>query len=259
MQIPKHAMRCCTYAARNGVPGSTPELRSDRATAVRAVPGKLRRAGPAAPRRTGHVHQCGGRRDLAQYERRLVESETWRPPAVRLAQAAAAAAAPKPVPMTVDTFARMWLRDLERPAPRRDYDSLMANHIVAALGTMPVEELTRRDVRQWWSTLEPTKPRARSKAFQLLHNVMAGAVESELVDSNPVAMPSRTKVRTKRAKIIEPLTVAQVADLARAMPARLARPCCWAVGALFGTGSCRNCDARTSISRRARSRCLAVW
>lgn len=161
--------------------------------------------------------------------------------------------------MTVDTFARMWLRDLERPAPRRDYDSLMANHIVAALGTMPVEELTRRDVRQWWSTLEPTKPRARSKAFQLLHNVMAGAVESELVDSNPVAMPSRTKVRTKRAKIIEPLTVAQVADLARAMPARLARPCCWAVGALFGTGSCRNCDARTSISRRARSRCLAVW
>ena len=58
-------------------------------------------------------------------------------------------------------------------------------------------------------------------ALQIAPNVMAGAVESELVDSNPVALPSRTKVRTKRAKNIEPLTVAQVADLARAMPARL--------------------------------------
>ena len=59
---------------------------------------------------------------------------------------------------------------------------------------------------------------------------MAGAVESELVDSNPVALPSRTKVRTKRAKNIEPLTVAQVADLARAMPARLSMAVllgCW--------------------------------
>ena len=126
------------------------------------------------------------------------------------------------MPLTVETFARTWLRDLDlRPATRRDYDSLLANHIVPALGTTPVEELTKADIRQWWNALDPAKPRARSKAFQLLHNVMAGAVESELVDTNPVALPSRTKVRTKRAKNIEPLTVAQVGELAEAMPARL--------------------------------------
>lgn len=195
--------------------------------AIRRLPSRRYQASYAGPDLQRHVApvtftSAADAETWLSDERRLVESETWRPPAVRLAQAAAAAAAPKPVPLTVETFARTWLRDLDlRPATRRDYDSLLANHIVPALGTMPVEELTKRDVRQWWNTLDPTKPRARSKAFQLLHNVMAGAVESELVDSNPVALPSRTKVRTKRAKNIEPLTVAQVADLARAMPARL--------------------------------------
>lgn len=134
----------------------------------------------------------------------MVESDSWRPPAVRLAQAAAAAAAPKPEPLTVEQFARTWVRDLDlRPATRRDYDSLLANHIVPALGTMPIEELTKADVRRRWNSLDPTKPRARSKAFPLLRNVVAGAVESELIDTNPVALPSRTRARTKRAKSIE--------------------------------------------------------
>jgi integrase len=151
-------------------------------------------------------------------ERRLIESGTWRPPAIRRA----AAAETVPEPLTLEHFAKSWLTDLDlRPATRRDYDALMKNHIAPTLGTTPVEELSKATVRSWWSSLDPSKPRARSKAFQLLHNIMAGAVEVELIDTNPVVLPRRTKVRTKRAKRIEPLTLAQVNALADGMPQRL--------------------------------------
>jgi integrase len=84
-----------------------------------------------------------------------------------------------------------------------------------------VSDVTKAIVRAWWNSLNASKPRARSKAFQLLHNVMAGAVELEVIDTNPVVLPRRTRIRTKRAKKIEPLTVSQLNRLANAMPPRL--------------------------------------
>ena len=151
-------------------------------------------------------------------ERRLIESGHWKPPSRRVP----VAAEPARGPLTVAGFAEPWLADLElRPATRRDYDSLLMNHIKPTLGDVPLTEVTKATVRTWWSSLDASKPRARSKAFQLLHNIMAGAVELEVLDTNPVALPRRTKIRTKRAKRIEPLTVSQLNVLADTMPPRL--------------------------------------
>jgi integrase len=151
-------------------------------------------------------------------ERRLIESGTWRPPSRR----AAAVPEPTPEPLTLERFALEWLDDLDlRPATRRDYDSLMKNHINPRLGSLLVQDLTKATVRSWWFALDASKPRARSKAFQLLHNIMAGAVELEIVDTNPVVLPRRTKIRTKRAKRIEPLTIDQLNTLANERPPQL--------------------------------------
>ena len=151
-------------------------------------------------------------------ERRLIESGAWKPPSRR----AAAVPEPEPEPLTLERFAKLWLDDLElRPATRRDYDSLLKNHVNPALGAVLVDDVTKATVRAWWNSLDASKPRARSKAFQLLHNIMAGAVELEVIDTNPVALPRRTKIRTKRAKKIEPLTVSQLNRLANSMPPRL--------------------------------------
>ena len=93
---------CCT---KWGPDGSTPELRS-----IRRLPSRRYQASYAGPDLQRHVApvtftSAADAETWLSDERRLVESETWRPPAVRLAQAAAAAAAPKPVPLTVETFA----------------------------------------------------------------------------------------------------------------------------------------------------------
>jgi len=150
-------------------------------------------------------------------ERRLIESGAWTPPSRR----AAAVAEPEPEPLTLERFAKLWLDDLElRPATRRDYDSLLKDHISPPLGAVLVSDVTKATVRAWWNGLDASKHRARSKAFQLLHNIMAGAVELEVIDTNSVALPRRTRIRSKRAKKIEPLTVSQLNRLARSPSAR---------------------------------------
>lgn len=191
--------------------------------AIRRLPSKRYQAsytGPDLDRHTAPVTftSAADAETWLVDERRIIESGAWKPPAIRRA----AAAEPVAGPLTLEAFASSWLADLDlRPATRRDYDTLMKIHIAPALGATPIEDLSKAMVRVWWSSLDASKPRARSKAFQLLHNVMAGAVELELIDTNPVVLPRRTKVRTKRAKKIEPLTLRQLNALADGMPPRL--------------------------------------
>jgi integrase len=191
--------------------------------AIRRLPSKRYQAsyaGPDLQRHTAPVtfSSAADAETWLVDERRLIEAGGWTPPARR----AALAAAPQPEPLTLERFAALWLNDLElRPATRRDYDSLLKNHISLPLGAILVSDLTKPMVRAWWNGLDASKPRARSKAFQLLHNIMAGAVEFEVIDTNPVVLPRRTRIRSKRAKKIEPLTVRQLNQLANAMPPRL--------------------------------------
>lgn len=150
-------------------------------------------------------------------ERRLMETGEWTPPARRHERDHAAPSGPR----TVGEFAEQWIGDLTlRPATRRDYESLLGNHIIPALGTIPLVALDKATVRRWWTSLDPKKPRARSKAFQLLHNIMNGAVELDLIPVNPVQLPKRTTIRTKRAKQIEPLSLDELAQIEAEMPAQ---------------------------------------
>jgi len=214
-----NVLRCCTYVARNG--GRMARRRSF--GAIRRLPSKRYQAsyaGPDLQRHTAPITftSAADAETWLVDERRLIESGAWKPPSRR----APAVPEPEPEPLTLERFAKLWLDDLElRPATRRDYDSLLKNHVNPTLGAVLVDDVTKATVRAWWNSLDASKPRARSKAFQLLHNIMAGAVELEVIDTNPVALPRRTKIRTKRAKKIEPLTVSQLNRLANAMPPRL--------------------------------------
>lgn len=156
-------------------------------------------------------------------ERRRIESGDWTSPAARAAAAAAAEAAAEPddAPLTIADFVASWLPDTElRSSTRRDYTSLLKNHILPTLGDVPLEDLTRARVRLWWGHLDPNTPRARLKAYQLLHNVMNAAVDAELIATNPVALPRRSRARASRRRI-DPLTLSQLRTLADNMPPRL--------------------------------------
>ena len=81
-----------------------------------------------------------------------------------------------------------------RPTTRRDYESLLRNHVAPSLDEVPLRDLTKARVKRWWEALDPEKPRARSKAFQFLHTAMNAAMEVDLLAINPVTLPRRTRL-----------------------------------------------------------------
>lgn len=159
-------------------------------------------------------------------ERSLIERDTWVPPPyreqARLDAAAAAEAEREAESITVTAFIREWLPSIElRPTTRRDYESLLRNHVAPSLDEVSLRDLTKASVKRWWEALDPEKPRARSKAFQFLHTAMNAAVELDLLAINPVTLPRRTRVRTKTARRIQPLSMMELEALADAMPTHL--------------------------------------
>ena len=159
-------------------------------------------------------------------ERTLIEHDSWVAPQyreqARLDAAAAAEAEREAESITVTEFIRDWLPTVElRPSTRRDYESLLRNHVAPSLDEVPLRDLTKARVKRWWEALDPEKPRARSKAFQFLHTAMNAAMELDLLAINPVTLPRRTRVRTKTARRIHPLSMVELETLADAMPAHL--------------------------------------
>lgn len=152
-------------------------------------------------------------------ERKLIEAPDWMAPSKR------GLPAPPVQPdaeITLRQFTTSWLSSADlRPLTRRDYDSLLRNHILPHLGDVPLQNLSRAVVRAWYGGLPRDRPRARSKALQLLHTILNAAMDSEHLDANPAALGRRTAARPRRAKKIRPLTVEQVREIAEAMPDHL--------------------------------------
>jgi len=141
-------------------------------------------------------------------QRGAVEGEDWTPPA-----------APKPAAVTVAEYADAWLSDRDlKPRTRQHYRYLLDDHILPTLGTMLVKVVSPAAVRTWHASLA-TGPTARAHAYALLRSVLATAVEDEILPTNPARIRGATRV--KRARQIEPATLAELATITERMPDRL--------------------------------------
>jgi len=152
-------------------------------------------------------------------ERRLTEQLNWSAPDARRADANQML---RDSQTPLNNYAASWLIDQDlRPLTRRDYDSLLRNHILPTLGPLTLTGLTKGVVRSWYLKLPKDRPRARSKALQLLHSILNTAVDTELLDANPAALGRRVGARPRRAKKVRPLTVEEINTIATDMPYRL--------------------------------------
>ena len=119
---------------------------------------------------------------------------------------------------TFADYSARWLAGRElKPSTIREYTGIM-KHLVAAFGTRYVDEIAGADIREWYATLDRTKPAARAHLYALLHNVLNGAVEDELIDVNPCRI--RAAGTTKRLRKVQPATLAQLANLVAELPDR---------------------------------------
>lgn len=147
-------------------------------------------------------------------ERRLIELDTWTPPAARAAEKTAKST-------TLAEYARTWIEQRNvKPRTRLGYESLLANHIEPVLGRTPLRHLTAETVRTWFAGLGTAHATRNGHAYGLLHAICATAVSDGLLTVNPCTITGATNVPTQRqAVILTPAELAAVADAIQ--PARL--------------------------------------
>lgn len=121
--------------------------------------------------------------------------------------------------LTLDTYADRWLaaRTLEART-RSHYRSLLDRQILPALGPVPLRHITPDLVREWYSTTALDTPTLRSHAYGLLRTILGQAVRDELIRSNPCHIRGAGNV--KRAKKIEPASLAELEAIVAGMPER---------------------------------------
>ena len=147
-------------------------------------------------------------------ERRLIEMNTWTPPADRVKRKAAAG-------VTVRQFAGEWMGQRDLTAKTRSlYNRLLDSRILPAFGDSVVVEVTPALVRGWWSELGrrlPT-PTSNTQAYQLLKAMFSTAVEDKLMLENPCQIKAAGK--PPKARDVQPLTPAELLTVAESVPER---------------------------------------
>jgi len=121
--------------------------------------------------------------------------------------------------MTLGEFAGDWLagRNL-RPRVRVEYQSLLDNRILPDLGEVPIARINASMVRQWHTNQGTDKPSATAHAYDLLRNILNGAIDDEIIAVNPCRIRGASKARS--TKKIKPATIPELATIEQALPER---------------------------------------
>lgn len=140
---------------------------------------------------------------------------------------------PQELPMFRD-YAVGWLERRElKPRTRNEYGKLLglpqahplqsrrprsANTLLDAFGDATLDAITSKDVRAWHQGMGAATPTRRAHLYALLRTILSSAVEEELILNNPCQVKGAGKA--KRARRIEPATLAELATIVKAVPQR---------------------------------------
>ena len=107
-----------------------------------------------------------------------------------------------------------------KPRTRAHYQALLDDHLIETFGNRQLSAITPKDVRVWHAATLVDRPTMRAHAYSLLRTILASAVNDDLIDANPARIVGAG--RATRVHKIRPASVAELAELAAAMPERLA-------------------------------------
>lgn len=127
-----------------------------------------------------------------------IEQGTWTPPTEQPRRAR--------LSPTVGSLVKQWLKECERGITTGEFrlSSVTTYKITAEkrilnyppLANCRVDELTRRDVHDWWDHLQetyPNTPDRNKRAYFKLRSVLETAVDNELIAANPVNIRAARK------------------------------------------------------------------
>jgi len=147
---------------------------------------------------------------LARQRAQIIQG-TWLPPTEARAEGPAR-------PVIFGAYAESWLAARQLATTTRDhYAQILRDHILPAFGMFSIEDITPAAVRAWHASLK-TGPTAKAHAYGLLRTIMATAVADDVITSNPCRV--RGAGQAKRAKRIQPASLAELETIAGAVPDR---------------------------------------
>lgn len=118
-----------------------------------------------------------------------------------------------------EVYARRWLAERElKPRTRAEYGKTLSNKLVPAFGDTRLRDITADEVRAWYKSLDPAHKTARTHAYALLRTILGTAASEGELDANPVHIMGAGS--TKRARVIRPATLDELATIAENMPPR---------------------------------------
>lgn len=129
----------------------------------------------------------------------------------------AGAEKPQPKRLTLAGYAEQWMahRDL-KDRTREHYRKLLDQHILGALGALPLASITADDIRAWHAKTGKGTPTLRAHAYGLLRTILATAVTDGKIPANPAVI--RGAGSAKRAITIRPASLPELEKITTAMP-----------------------------------------
>lgn len=158
---------------------------------------------------------------LVAERQRVEDTETWRAPKARLEEARRLEeAAKRPL---LREYAEQWIvsrrnsrGEALRPLTRDKYRSALRVHVFPTFGDVPLDAITRADVRAWYEGLA-AGPTARAHAYATLRAVLNTAVvDDELLTRNPAYI--RGGGGKAGRKHLRPATLKELNVMVDAMP-----------------------------------------
>ena len=84
------------------------------------------------------------------------------------------------------TYAEQWLEGRPLASTTRDnYAETLERHVYPTFGTTPIGRLTPDEIRRWFRPLLERIPSTASRAYRIMHAILATAAEDDLIPRNP--------------------------------------------------------------------------
>ncbi len=115
------------------------------------------------------------------------------------------------------TYAEQWLEGRPLASTTRDnYAETLKRHVYPTFGTTPIGRLSPDEIRRWFRPLRDRIPSTASRAYRIIHAILATAVEDDLIPRNPCRiMGAGSDPHTERPFVPAEVVLA-LADIAHA-------------------------------------------
>lgn len=112
-------------------------------------------------------------------------------------------------------YAEQWLEG--RPlaeTTRENYTEALERHVYPTFGDTPIGKLTPDEIRRWHRPLQERIPSTASRAYRIMHAILATAVDDDLLPRNPCRIKGASSDPHKERPFIPTEVVLALADLA---------------------------------------------